>query len=115
MGRPKAANRADLTSFRFPESWKLGDVSFRDAETRDEIKARIARETLAATHRVYRESASYLTLCLTVFSVALICIWIVLRQAYSPETQEWAATLLTTIVSGGVGYFTGKASGKGEA
>jgi len=42
--------------------------------------------------------------------VSVICFWIVLVPGQPGENAKWATSLLTAIVSGGLGYMTGKNS-----
>jgi hypothetical protein len=50
------------------------------------------------------------TILITVSVTAVICCWIVLVPGQPAENAKWTTTLLTTIVSGGLGYMTGKNS-----
>jgi hypothetical protein len=92
------------------EGLRFEEVRLKGVESRDEVKARLARESLEAGHRLWRESILFGILTLGVSIVVLACLWIALQPGQSPENQKWATTLLTTIVSAGVGYLTGKSS-----
>ena len=98
MGRPKASNRAEIPSYTLPENLHAEELRFRSPEN----------------HRLLRESVAYLSFCTGMVLVVFICVWIVLNSGYTLESQKWASTTLTTLVSAGVGYLTGKAQGKAE-
>ncbi len=109
MARP-SSKRKNFDSFVPLEGLRFEDVKLKGVETRDEAKARLLRESHEAKHRVWRDSILFGTLTLGVSLVAVVCLWIALKPGQESETQKWATTLLTTIVSAGVGYLTGKAS-----
>jgi len=74
------------------------------------IQARLRREEANAQHQRRQEVLLLRATLITVGVVSVICLWIVLIPGYPPENVEWATTLLTMIVSGGLGYTTGKNS-----
>ncbi len=65
---------------------------------------------MESAHRVWRDSILFGMITIGVTILSLSCLWIVVRPGQSADQQKWATTLLTTIVSAGVGYLTGKAN-----
>lgn len=85
---------------------------FSLATTEDSIEkeSRIRIEEANAAHQRQKELLLYrLTGCVILLSVALCC-WTVLRKGLAAEEGKLALALLTSIVTGLVGYATGRAS-----
>ena len=113
MARPSSKRPSDIDPIGPVEGLRFEEVRLKGVETREESKARLARESHEAVHRVWRESVLFGIFTVGVTVVAVACLWIALKPGQSPDNQKWATTLLTTIVSAGVGYLTGKASKSG--
>jgi hypothetical protein len=78
-----------------------------DPEQRD---SRIRIEEADAAHR-RRKDLLLSSSALVVIGVALcLCVWAVVRQDSSASDREWAVPLLTAIVTGLIGYVTGRAT-----
>jgi hypothetical protein len=99
------------------QSFNLGNIehdlikiALESREHPDERDARLRREEADAEHQRRIEGLIVRTILVTVSVAAAICFWIVLVPGQSAENAKWATTLLTTIVSGGLGYMTGKNS-----
>lgn len=76
-------------------------------EVRD---SRLHREEADAEHQRNKEVLILWAILIAVGVVSVICLWIVLIPGYPAENVKWATTLLTMIVSGGLGYMTGRNS-----
>ena len=113
MARPAPKKRRGFDPLVPIEGLRFEDVHLKGVESREELKTRLARESRDSTHRIWRESLLFGIFTTGVLIVAGACLWISLRPGQSPENQKWATTLLTTIVSAGVGYLTGKSSKSG--
>jgi hypothetical protein len=110
MARP-SSKRREIDTVVPLEGLRFEDVRLKGIETREELKARLVRESHEHLHRVWRNSILFGIVSGGVTIVALASLWIAVRPVgQSPDNQRWATTLLTTIVSAGVGYLTGKAS-----
>jgi hypothetical protein len=112
--RPARSSEAEISEGPVVQSGKHRTRSLQDRlESRDhpdEREARLRREEADAEHRRRIEALIIRTILITVSVVSVICLWIVLVPGQSTENAKWATTLLTTIVSGGLGYMTGKNS-----
>jgi hypothetical protein len=90
-----------------PNKYQLSLVSREDPDERD---SRIRIDEADAAHRRRKDlllSAS----ALVVIGVALcLCVWAVVREGSAASDREWAVPLLTAIVTGLVGYVTGRAT-----
>jgi len=74
------------------------------------MEARLRREEADAQPQQHKEILLLRAILITVGVVSVICLCIVLIPGYPPENVKWATTRLTMIVSGGLGYTTGKNS-----
>jgi hypothetical protein len=109
MARPASRHRREVDPVPL-EGLRFEDVRLKGVETREELKARVARDSQEVAHRVWRDSILFGIVSTGVAIVSLTCLWIVVKPDQTPDQQKWATTLLTTIVSAGVGYLTGKSS-----
>jgi hypothetical protein len=82
----------------------------KSRESPREIQARIARESAEAAHQRHKDLLITWAVLITVGVVSAVCIMVVFLPGVPPENARWATTLLTTIVSAGLGYMTGKNS-----
>jgi hypothetical protein len=90
----------------------FGEHKFKveSKETRLEIVARLNAEKAKLDHDLRKDFAILLGVMAIVGVAMVACLFIVLSNRYSPVLQNAAMALLTAIVSGGVGYATGKSS-----
>lgn len=73
-------------------------------------ESRIRIEEADAAHR-RRKDLLLSGSALVVIGVALcLCVWAVVREGSTASDREWAVPLLTAIVTGLVGYVTGRAT-----
>jgi multidrug resistance efflux pump len=85
-------------------------LSIVPREEPTEREARIAIEKADAAHKRRIDFALHIA-AFAVAGVALIlCIWAIVRESSSAEDKRWATTLLTAIVTGFVGYVTGRST-----
>ena len=45
-------------------------------------------------------------------TACVFCLWISVRDGYSPAEKDWARSILTAVISGAAGVFFGKQLGK---
>ena len=92
----------------------IGDQRFKieSRESRPEIAARLNSERVQLDHDLRKDFALFLGVMAIVIAATLTCLFIVLSNRYPPTIQNSAMALLAVIVSGGVGYVTGKSSKK---
>jgi hypothetical protein len=90
----------------------FGPHTFRieSRETRLEIAARLNAEKAKLEHDLRKDFALFLGVIAIVVVATGACLFIVLSNRYLPAVQNSAMALLAVIVSGGVGYATGKSS-----
>jgi hypothetical protein len=89
-----------------------GDHKFKveSRESRLEIVARLQVEKAKVDHDLRKDFALFLVVMAIVSTATVACLFIVLSNRYPPVVQNAAMALLAAIVSGGVGYATGKSS-----
>jgi len=86
---------------------QLSIVPREDPDQRD---SRIRLEEANAAHG-RRKDLLLLSSALAVIGVALcLCVWAIVREGSTTADKEWAVPLLTAIVTGLVGYVTGRAT-----
>jgi hypothetical protein len=102
---PKDLNPPDLIMII-----KALQLEAKSRESPREIQARIEREVAEAAHQHRKDLLITRAVLIIVGVVAVVCIVVVLLPGIPPENAKWATTLLTAIVSAGLGYMTGKSS-----
>lgn len=85
-------------------------LSIVPREEPDQRDSRIRIEEADAAHR-RRKDLLLLSSALVVIGVAIgLCVWAVVREGSAASDREWAVPLLTAIVTGLIGYVTGRAT-----
>lgn len=85
-------------------------LSIVPREEPDQRDSRIRIEEAEAAHR-RRKDLLLSSSALVVIGVALcLCVWAVVREGSNASDKEWAVPLLTAIVTGLIGYVTGRAT-----
>jgi hypothetical protein len=107
--KPKNPRGRSLNLGDFFES-DLFKLLIESREAPDERDARLNRERAEAEHERHKEIMILRAVLTTVGIALLVCIVVIVMPGSPPENAKWATTLLTTIVSAGVGYLTGKSS-----
>jgi hypothetical protein len=79
-------------------------------ETRLELASRLEVERSKVDHDLRKDYILFLVVVGIVITATAACLYIVLSNNYSPVIQNAAMALLAAIVSGSVGYATGKSS-----
>jgi hypothetical protein len=85
-------------------------LSLESLEHRDERGARLRREHADAEHERRKDLVLLWAVITTVGAVSVICIVLIAVSGAPVDNAKWATTVLTTIISAGVGYMTGKSS-----
>ena len=80
-------------------------------ESPEEVRSRLAIEESKAAHEIWRDRAILLCCLFAVPVLIIACFLVLLLPGGSVEARTWAASTLTGIASGIVGYSLGK-SGK---
>lgn len=75
-----------------------------------EREARLRIEEANAAHQRHKELLLYRLTSGVILLAAALCCWIVLRKGLATEEGKLALALLTSIVTGLIGYVTGRAS-----
>jgi hypothetical protein len=81
-----------------------GDLHYGPPETPAERTSRLRREEADAAHRRSKETVILWGVVIATAVVLIVCIGVVIVPGSPPENAKWATTLLTAIVSGGLGY-----------
>ena len=90
-----------------PRGW---DVKAESRGSRLEVAARLQVEKSKSDHELRKDFALFLVVLGIVVAATLASLFIVLSNRYPLNIQNAAMALLAAIVSGGVGYATGKSS-----
>lgn len=85
---------------------RSGNLSYEDPDIK---KHRLEQESADAKHRRWRSTILFVVTLIGISSVFLIGTQILNNPQATVDDKKWATALVTSIVSGGVGYITGKA------
>ena len=81
------------------------DFQVKTPETPEEIQSRLRRDEAADRH----ERLMSIILVASILVVTSFCLWVISRERSTTDGRKWATGLVTSIVSAGLGYVTGKA------
>jgi hypothetical protein len=81
-----------------------GDLHCGPPETPSERASRLRRDEADAAHKRSRETFVLRSVVIATAVVMVACLGVVIIPGSPPENVRWATTLLTAIVSGGLGY-----------
>jgi hypothetical protein len=84
------------------------DVDIKTAESPEERDSRLRREEADAAHERWRTSILFGVGIGVALVVGGLCLWATLDQSFSPDTQKWAAAIVTSMIAGILGFLTGK-------
>ncbi len=85
-------------------------LSIVPREEPTERNARLELEKADAAHKRRIDLALHITTLAIIAATFGVCAYIILARTFSSDTDKLAAALLTAIVTGLVGYVTGRAS-----
>ncbi|MGH9802650.1 MAG: hypothetical protein ACRD82_19970 [Blastocatellia bacterium] len=85
-------------------------VSISTVENADERISRLRIEEANAAHQRRKEMLLHSLTASVIAVVVLLCAWTILRKGFAAEDGKLALALLTSIVTGLVGYAIGRAS-----
>ena len=88
-------------------------VRLETAESPEELRSRLSIDEAKAAHEIWRDKAILLCCLFAVPVLVVTCLLVLLLPGGSVEARTWAASTLTGIATGIVGYSLGK-SGKGS-
>ncbi len=89
-------------------------LSLATAEDELEKTSRLRIEEANALHTRQKEWLVYRLTTLILLIVVGLCAWIILRKGLANDEGKLALGLLTSVVTGLVGYVTGKASSENK-
>jgi hypothetical protein len=75
-----------------------------------EREARLEIEKADAAHKRRIDFALHVAAFVVVGVALCLCVWAIVREGSTAEDKRWATTLLTAIVTGFVGYVTGRST-----
>jgi hypothetical protein len=75
-----------------------------------EREARLEIEKADAAHKRRIDLALHIAAFVAVGVALCLCVWAIVRENSTAEDKRWATTLLTAIVTGFVGYVTGRST-----
>ncbi len=75
-----------------------------------EREARLELEKANAAHKRRIDFALHVAAFVVVGVALSLCVWAIIRESATAEDKKWATTLLTAIVTGFVGYVTGRSA-----
>jgi uncharacterized membrane protein YkvI len=85
-------------------------VEIKSVELVEERTSRLKREEADATHQRWRASILFYVGITVGVVVGGLCMWAALDSSFAPDTQKWAAALVTSLMTGVLGFLTGKNS-----
>ena len=85
-------------------------LSIVPREEPEERSARIEIEIADAAHKRRIDFALHIAAFIVAGVALILCIWAIVRESSTAEDKRWATTLLTAIVTGFVGYVTGRST-----
>jgi hypothetical protein len=100
-------NRIDLNDFANQPNHQLTLVPREDP---DERASRLEIAQADAAHRRRLEYMLYVAALVLVCAAFGLCLWIVIKKDSTAEDRNRSMTLLAAIVTGFVGYVTGRAT-----
>jgi hypothetical protein len=102
-----ADNRIDLNELAYRPEHNLSITPREDPEVRD---SRLRVEEANAAHQRRKEVILYYNTSVVLALVVIVCSWTILKRGLTTEEGKLALALLTSIVTGLLGYVTGRAS-----
>ena len=99
--------KPDLFELAIQEGLK---VSMATSEDPAERESRLRIEEANAVNQRRKEMLLYSVTIGVISIVVLLCAWVILRKGLATEDGKLALALLTSIVTGLVGYATGRTS-----
>lgn len=97
----------DLNEFVRTQTFKMSLATVEDSAERE---SRLRVEEANAAHQRRKEMLLYSVTIGVVSIVVILCAWVILQKGLATEDGKLALALLTSIVTGLVGYATGRAS-----
>ncbi|HZH32695.1 MAG TPA: hypothetical protein VEY11_18155 [Pyrinomonadaceae bacterium] len=85
-------------------------LSIVPREEPDQRDSRIRIEEADAAHRRRKDLLLTGSALVVIGGALCLCVWAVVREDSTASDKEWAVPLLTAIVTGLVGYVTGRAA-----
>jgi hypothetical protein len=108
------ADRDDASKLDLGSILAASDVTIEPSERDDERAARLANEKRAALWADIRSMVLFFVVLVAVIALAIVCGHLVFfDKTASAETQKWAQTALTALVSGGVAFLFGRSTASG--
>lgn len=85
-------------------------LSIVPREEPTERNARLEIEKADAAHKRRIDLALHITTLVVIAATFGVCAYIVIARTFSSDMDKWATALLTSIVTGLVGYVTGRSA-----
>ena len=85
-------------------------LSIVPREEPTERESRLEIERANAAHKRRIDFALHIAAFVVVGVALSLCVWAIVREGSTAEDKRWATTLLTAIVTGFVGYVTGRST-----
>ncbi len=92
---------------QIPEGYK---VEIASTETSEERASRLRREEAEAAHQRWKSTGLFVVGLVCALTVGGLCLWAALDQSFPADTRTWASSLVTSMITGIVGYLWGKQS-----
>ena len=100
-------DKIDLNDLANKPDHQLSIVPREEPAERD---ARLEIEKANAAHKRRIEFTLHFAAFVVVGVALSLCVWAIVRESSTAEDKKWASTLLTAIVTGFVGYVTGRSA-----
>ena len=103
---PGKKSVTEFGSVVLPKGVKL---KIESPESPAEIRSRLQEQKAEAIHARSKDLLLFRVVLAGVVAVAGLCLWVALGPGHTPDDKKWSTSILTSMVSAGVGYLTGKA------
>ncbi len=84
------------------------DIHLLSPETPIELQSRLKLQEQDALHQRFRDTILLIASIVGVLGFSGFCVYIYVSPASSADDRKWAASIITLIVGGLVGYWGGK-------
>ena len=114
MEKEEKPKLADLVAVADAAAGEHGDrglsISISTAETAPDRDSRIREAEADARTRRTKETVLFFAVIVGVVLLAIVAVKLILSPTSSPDDKKWATTILSAMVTGGIGYLTGRGS-----
>lgn len=75
-----------------------------------ELTVKPSEDPADAAHRRRKDLALFMFALLGAGAIGAYCLWVLIEPSTSADDKKWAQSVLTAIITGLIGYLTGKSA-----